>query len=74
VGENAMPRRIRACDTVFERSRDVQNAICGRRKDLAAEDPLAPFGAKDRHMDIAAWLKGLGLERYEARTAPRDGT
>jgi hypothetical protein len=42
VGENAMPRRIRACDTVFERSRDVQNAICGRRKDLAAEDPLAP--------------------------------
>ena len=27
---------------------------------------MAVLRAKDQHMDVAAWLKGLGLERYEA--------
>jgi len=27
---------------------------------------MAVLRAKDQHMDVAAWLKGLGLGRYEA--------
>jgi hypothetical protein len=27
---------------------------------------LLSLDAKDRHMDVAGWLQGLGLERYEA--------
>ena len=27
---------------------------------------MAVLRGKDQHMDVAAWLKGLGLERYEA--------
>jgi hypothetical protein len=55
VGENAMPRRIRACDTVFERSRDVQMlfAAGARILPLRTRSPPRREGPAHGHRGVA---------------------
>src|SRR5947209_20624041 len=62
----SLPRRIRARDAILRRSCDVVIATAADAGIFPPRTVMAVLRAKDQHMDVAAWLKGLGLERYEA--------
>src|ERR1700674_4252183 len=62
----SLPRRIRARDAILRRSCDVEIATAADAGIFPPRTVMAVLRAKDQHMDVAAWLKGLGLERYEA--------